>query len=254
MIKINRRKVNCPPSLDTSNKNLVESDYQEDDVIDALFEIQHSKCCYCEKKLKSLGSTAIWVEHLVARTDVGFLDAHGNTNWNEANAWENLLYSCSTCNRSKGTTPPFNLGVRILIDPSNCDIDPEDHVGFRINGVFIKYEKLTDLGKNTIEKLKLDKRIDCYSGFQIAQLDIDSSFGELGVALIYDDAITVESMLAKLTRLSSAHLPHASFRRKYINQKVDRFNNNELHEINQHYGKKIPPITVYVAKGYEVIE
>lgn len=96
------------------------------------------------------------------------------------------------------------------------------------------------------------ERIDVYKFLRNAQRDIDACFGEFVSALIDGDAITAESKLADLTRMSSAHLPHASFRRKYISQKVDRFNNNELQRINQHYGTQIQPITVHVANGYQV--
>ncbi len=254
MIKIDRHKVNCPLSLDISNEDLVENDYKHDDVIDALFEIQHEKCCYCEKDLIPLGKTARWVEHVVARTDARFRDANGNTNWNEANAWGNLLYSCSTCNRNKGATPAFDSnGRRNLIDPSYSGIDPEDHVGFLINGFLLKYEERTGLGKDTIEILKLDERDDFYSGFRIAKLELDACFGELVNALIDGKTSMAESKRATLRRMSSAHLLHASFRRKYIMQRVDSFNNNELPGICLQFSRKIKPITVDIANGHEVI-
>lgn len=256
MIKINRDRVDCPPGLDTSNRDLVEGDYKHDDVLDALLEIQHFKCCYCEKYLPSVGKSAMWVEHFVARTDISFKDALGNTIWNEANAWGNLLYSCSTCNRSKGKTPPFDSnGERRLIDPSYCRIDPEDHVEFFIDDVVIFYKERngSSLGKNTIENLKLKKRTDVYAALRKMELEIASMFSDLVTGLIEGNTVKADSMLADLTKMTSAHQPHASFCRKYVIQKVNKFNNNDLQTINQNYDTQIRPITVQVANGYEVI-
>jgi len=254
MIKINRRRVDCPSSLNTSNKALVESDYAQNDVLDALLEMQHFKCCYCEKDLPSVGRSAMWVEHFVARTDDSFIDANGNTNWNEANAWDNLLYTCSTCNRSKGTTHPFGSNNRRrLIDPSYCRIDPEIHIDFIIDDEVIFYKERTNLGKNTIENLKLKVRKDIYSALRIRKVEIDGDFAKLVNALIDGNTVKANSKLADLKKMTSAHQPHASFCRSYIIQKVSKFNNNHLQTINQHLGTQISPITVDVANGYQVI-
>jgi len=258
MIKIDRRRVDCPPRLDSSQRTLVKSDYNHDEVLGALLKMQYSKCCYCEKNLLLLGKSERWVEHFVAKTNDSFKDARGNINWNEANAWGNLLYACGTCNSSKGAKKPFDShGERNLIDPSYCRIDPEDHVEFSIEDVAIFYKERngSSLGKNTIENLKLEKRNDVYIALRKRKLEIDSIFSDLVNELSEEEEndVMVKSKRSDLTKMTSAHQPHASFCRKYITQKVDNFNSNDLQIINQKLGTRIQPITVDVAKGYEVI-
>jgi uncharacterized protein (TIGR02646 family) len=256
MIKIHRRKVGCPPSLDTRNKTLVENDYKRNDVHDALLKMQHFKCCYCEKDLSRSGKSEIWVEHFVAKTDDSFKDAGGNINWNEANAWENLLYACGTCNRSKGTIPPFDSnGKRNLINPSYSRINPEDHVEFFIEDVIIYYKERdgSSLGSNTIKNLKLKARHDVYSALRKREIEIDSIFSDLVDALSAGNDIVANSKLADLTKMTSAHQSHASFCRKYIIQQVNNFNGKGLQTLNQNLGTQIRPIKVQVASGYQVI-
>ncbi len=254
MIKIYRDRVDCPSRLDSSKRTLVKSDYKHDEVRDALLEMQLYKCCYCEKYLPLDGRTARWVEHFVAKTDDSFKYANGNTNWNKANAWENLLYACSTCNSRKGTTPPFDSNNRRnLIDPSYCRIDPEKHVEFSIKGVAISYKSRTRLGRNTIENLKLKERHDIYSRLRKMMLKIDSIFYDLVDELSVGNVGMVNSKLADIAKMTSARQPHASFCRKYIIQQVNKFNTKGLQTLNQNLGRRIQPITVPIAKGYEVI-
>lgn len=259
MIKIDRHRVDCPHKLDSSNRILRESDYNHDEVIAALSEMQHFKCCYCEKDLKPLGRTEKWVEHFVAQSDESFKDSSGNIDWNKANAWENLLYACGTCNRSKGKTPPFDSNNRRkLIDPSYDKIDPEKHIEFSINGTAISYKERnrSRLGKTTIKilKLKLEKRNDIYQALRKLQRSIDSIFDDFVNELSARDNLKANSMLRDLERMTSAHWPHASFCRKYIIQQVKKFNRNGLQALKQQFGIQIQPITVEVAKEHEVIE
>lgn len=255
MIKINRHKVNCPPKLDSSQRTLVKGDYSHDTVKDALLNIQNSKCCYCEKSLLDLGPSERWVEHFVAKTDNSFINA-GITDWDKANAWENLLYACGTCNRSKGATPPFDSNnVRILIDPSHNAIDPEDYIEFFIEGVaiFHKERNGSSLGSNTIQNLKLPTRKDVHRGLRKRKAEIDRIFGELASELSDKNDVMANTNLSNLSKMTSAHQPYASFCRKYILQKVDIFNNTDLHILNQNLGMQIQPITVTIADGYKVI-
>jgi uncharacterized protein (TIGR02646 family) len=234
---------------------LVKSDYSHKAVVDALLKMQHFKCCYCEKDLSSVGKPERWVDHFVAKTDDSFKDAGGNINWNEANAWGNLLYACGTCNSNKGVTAPFDAsGKRNLIDPSYCRIDPEDHIDFKIDGAVISYKERSRLGKNTIENLKLKKRADVYSVLRKMEIKIDSIFCDLVDGLSVGNDRVVNSKIADLTKMTSAHQSHASFCRKYIIQQVNKFNRNGLQTLNKNHGTRIRPITVKVANGYQIIE
>lgn len=255
MIRIKR--TDCPNHLDTSHKILVENDYHNDTVLDALLKMQHFKCCYCEKYLPPLGKSAKWVDHFIARTDNSFKNAAGIINWNRANAWSNLLYACSTCNSSKGTEKPFdNRGHRKLIDPSYPRIDPERYIGFYINDILIFYKEIngSNLGKSTIANMKLDIRKDLYSNHIKIKIEIDAIFSDFVSASIEGNEIKTNSKLIELRKMTSAHQPHASFCRKYIIQKVNKFNNNDLQIINQEFGMQLTPIDINIAKRSQVIE
>lgn len=253
MIKIKR--TSCPDCLDTTSRTLTENDYAQDDVVDALLDLQHFKCCYCEKSLPELGKTARWIEHFIPKTDDTFKNPDDSINWNLANAWTNLLYACSTCNSSKGNQRPFISGRRNLIDPSYSRIDPEKHIDFLIDDSLIVYTERnkSKLGKRTIENFKLKGRTDIYALLRKQKLQIDSLFAEIVNALIDNNWAMANSKLNDLSRTTSAHLPHTSFARKYIVQKVLRFNQIELPRINQYYGAQITPITVNIANGSQVI-
>jgi len=175
----------------------------------------------------------------------------------EANAWTNLMYSCNTCNRSKGTEKPFDniSGKRRLINPRYSRIDPEKHIDFKINGAVILYKerKGSFLGKNTISNLKLKIRHDIYSILRKCQNKIDALFGELIDALVAQNDAMVNSRINDLSKKTSANEPHAAFCRKYLSQKINTFNNDERQLINQEFNININPITIYIASGSIII-
>jgi hypothetical protein len=255
MIKIERGL--CPSRLDSTRRRLRSGDYHDPTVITGLLTMQHHKCCYCEKDLSKLGSSALWVDHFIAKTDESFMDSHGQTNWNLANAWNNLLMSCSTCNRSKGTEEPFDsiTGNRLLLDPCDSVIDPENHIGFIIEDVVIVYKSKngSTLGENTIKNFNFKKRIDIYSILRKIKLDIDYLFAELVNALTEDNKIVALSKKNDLIKMTSAHHPHASFCREYIKSIVQKFNNENVDKINGHLGLEIEPIRMNIAVGTQVI-
>jgi ribosome-associated translation inhibitor RaiA len=57
-----------------------------------------------------------------------------------------------------------------------------------------------------------------------------------------------------LETITSAHMSHASFSRKYVAQKIERFNSKDLNKINSHYHLNIQPINVTMASGHQVIK
>lgn len=254
MIKIKRG--DCPESLNSTSKILAKNDYKKDDVISSLWGMQHQKCCYCEKDLTDIGKPERWVEHFVPQSDKSFKTA-GVTDWNLANAWENLLYTCAACNLNKGSQPPFaENGDRILIDPSFSEIDPEEYIGFKVDGYMIVYKEKNDrtLGKNTINNLKLKKRTDNYKYLKIIMGKINSIFSSLYDCLIHDQTLLVSSKLLDLSRMTSSHLHHAGFSRYYIGKKLDEFNTISIPQINDYFNKSIDPLTVDIAKEYRWIK
>ena len=103
MIKINKNLKDVPATLDSDltqqrrnelidaeeykNEGVYNSRYKMKDIKAKLKDIYHSKCAFCEQK-----SEAFHVEHFRPK-DIYYWLAY---------SWDNLLYSCPTCNTKKG--------------------------------------------------------------------------------------------------------------------------------------------------------
>lgn len=107
-----------------------------------LWQMQHRKCCYCEHKTKRSYND---VEHFRPKTraDRRPSGSVGTGYWWLAWTWENLLFSCSTCNRSE-KNDAFPLGTKdelapegappglerpLVIDPAGA-VNPMMHLRF----------------------------------------------------------------------------------------------------------------------------
>ena len=116
MIRINRSQP-APRILSTSNAN---DRYRHRDVVDALLQMQHAKCCYCEIYIADSGAGK-QVEHF--RPQSLYEDLRY--------AWDNLLLACAECNHAKlDQFPESESKEPLLLDPSDPSIDPEDHIAF----------------------------------------------------------------------------------------------------------------------------
>lgn len=108
-----------------------------------LWRAQHSKCCYCEQRIPQGFND---VEHYRPKASAdrrpGCNHTHGY--WWLAFTWENLLFSCPACNRSKkksrfpldvgalaltAENPPPGNERPLLIDPSSI-VNPIEHIEF----------------------------------------------------------------------------------------------------------------------------
>ena len=97
--------------------------YRHGDVVDALLQMQHAKCCYCEIYIADSG-VGKQVEHFRPQSQFR----------NLRYSWDNLLLACAECNHAKSDQfPEFETGGAVLLDPSDPDTDPEDHIGFIVN-------------------------------------------------------------------------------------------------------------------------
>jgi uncharacterized protein (TIGR02646 family) len=126
--------------------------YAHDTVKSALIAMQHSKCCYCERRIGEAGD----VEHFRPKgsvcQDEYTAELVPGYYW-LAYEWDNLLYACKECNqRHKGVLFPLadpTKRVRshksadrvvdeasLLIDPSRTD--PEPLIGFREEFAFAR--------------------------------------------------------------------------------------------------------------------
>ncbi len=175
MIKIERCE--CPKELGDSPS---EGDkYRCKKVVQKLWEMQYGKCCYCEQRIPSEGHSKA-VEHFKPKSIFKYL----------RNDWKNLLLVCPQCNGRKSNRFPVKLTEEsgetkvvyiktesdakpLIIDPSNPDIDPEEHIDFIVDdaddvyGLIIARDN-SKLGQLTIEVVRLynefytDKRRDYY--------------------------------------------------------------------------------------------
>ncbi len=101
MIKV-EKNIGIVPKCLESNKA-----YNCDDVKRELRLVYNSKCCYCETKL----TKNYEIEHFRPQSEYKWLK----------NSWSNLLFVCSSCNKSKGNR--FEVSsTKITEKPENIDI------------------------------------------------------------------------------------------------------------------------------------
>jgi len=250
MIKINRTV--CPECLQKPAYKFVEQDCKRKEIIEALSKMQHGKCCYCERKLE-VGRTEREVEHYVPRS--AFKDRYGNIQWHLANKWENLLYACRSCNSKKGSQLPFNNTTNEceIIDPSCGNIDPEDHIDFVVEGLFITFKGKNEspLGRSTIDKLKFTERGDLLSRLRKIKTEIEVHFMELTNALVDNNIIGLKHRRKELSRSMSAHCPFTAFQRNFIAKRLKELNENEIPKLKQQYGEDFERIEVHFLHGSE---
>lgn len=116
--------------------------YNKPSVVKTLWAMQNEKCCYCEQKIPVWGHAKA-VEHYRPQSVFKC----------KINHWPNLLLACSQCNGKKSNKFPVELtndsgqpkvvylkrnrqGKPLIIDPSDKNIDPEEHIDFVVdNGV-----------------------------------------------------------------------------------------------------------------------
>ena len=133
MIKIQRPE--CPAILQGAAR---DSDlYRHPDVVSELWNMQHGKCCYCERRIPATGHGKS-VEHFAPKGI--FKDRR--------NHWSNLFLACPKCNGTKSNQFPVLLNKNAheneilyvkearedppaLIDPSK--LNPELHLAYHID-------------------------------------------------------------------------------------------------------------------------
>lgn len=251
MIKI--RRTSAPDCLDKPDHEFVEGDYKRGEVKTTLLDMQHGKCCYCERKISDLANTEREIEHYVPQS--AFKDGNGNIRWHLANKWENLLCVCRSCNSSKGQQLPINSTTndREIINPSYTDIDPEDHIGFSIDDYLISFKAQDNspLGRSTIEKLGFRGRSDLFGEFRKIGVEIEITIMHLVNAYINNDVPAISSMTNELSRITSAHWPFASFKRKYIKKRMQELT-SKRHRFKSVDGKSLDPFEVHINSGYDI--
>lgn len=186
MISISRNRARVPPELVSDGaarltehrrvrpRRSVDFDrsvYGSESVKSALHEMQHAKCCYCEKDCECRYED---VEHFRPKTEA--IHAPGRIAagyWWLAYAFDNLLFACRQCNATKGSRFPLTPGARalvpeehpattpeeaLLLDPTRDR--PEEHLTFQRlpgKGYQIAPRNGSARGRKTIEVLGLDR-------------------------------------------------------------------------------------------------
>lgn len=157
MIKIHR----APSPAVLARKTKKSDLYHHEAVIKTLWEMQHQKCCYCERLLPLKGRGKE-VEHFRPKSRYPEL----------RNTWENLLLACPICNDKKADHFPVFIapdqvayeasvsGEAAMIDPSK--VDPEEHLDYYFDAhdqdavLNAQIGAKTRIGRETIGVLGLD--------------------------------------------------------------------------------------------------
>lgn len=145
--------------------------YSSAEVRDALWSMQHQKCCFCEREYERSFST---VEHFRPKARAVREDGRNEIGyWWLAYEFENLYFACQSCNNSKRDHFPLQPGApplrypdkpwssreaALLLDPGYDD--PEEHLTFveMPNGrIQIAPREGSEWGRTTIRVAALDR-------------------------------------------------------------------------------------------------
>jgi uncharacterized protein (TIGR02646 family) len=96
--KTNRKRENCIKDRKYHYKKDFDQRYKQRDVKDALVQLYHQKCAFCEQKIlecrdHNLEDCTQTIEHYRPKSSYYWL----------AFSWDNLLLCCHRCNQNKGS-------------------------------------------------------------------------------------------------------------------------------------------------------
>jgi uncharacterized protein (TIGR02646 family) len=132
---------------------------------EVLRDASYGKCVWCESQLGSTGPADI--DHYRPKHRAEGLrkgDIQPDHYWWLAYSWDNLVFSCQSCNRAKRTRFPV-VGKRLepgdpvgaeqplLLNPYGAD-DPSEHLRFEVDGTV---RPISERGDVTIEVLALNR-------------------------------------------------------------------------------------------------
>lgn len=132
-----------------------KSPWNVDWLKEALLDLSHKKCAYCEGRL-DIKSDYMEVEHFRDKSDYP----------DDVLKWENLLPSCKHCNGHKST---HNVVAEPIINPFVDE--PKEHI--YLKSYLYKYRD--DLGKTTIDVLDLN---DC-TRLVVARFELGTQLNKL---------------------------------------------------------------------------
>lgn len=213
MIMIDRSRGECPQSLREGSR--WDSPRCHAEIVEALHEMQHGKCCYCEKKIAKQGHGQE-LEHFRPKAPNMFPELE--------NDWTNLLHTCSCCNGKKLNKFPVDSNNNaLLIDPTDPEVDPEDHLEFNVNDMDLNYGRVlpkrnSECGRATLETIGLDlarKRYERVSSLK----ELIRTYHEIREAEIVQDSETKKQKIRAFEDMLLANNKHAAFRRAFARAK-----------------------------------
>lgn len=129
--------------LQSDNKRPSTSQYAHKSIIDALMNISHGKCFYCEKKLEGLPKE---VDHLI----------EVSVDKSKAFEWNNLYLASKECNDGRPTEN--DIPKAEILDPcQDSDEEIQNHLTFEDEHAIPKDN--SEKGEKTILKFKLNSQL-----------------------------------------------------------------------------------------------
>ena len=231
MIRINRGA--CPACL---TRKVAKEAYRKRQVVDALWRMQHGKCCYSETKIPGDGHGKA-VEHFRPQSKF---------KW-KRNEWKNLLLVCPQCNGKKSDVFPEELADAedvpkvistqssggaggTLIDPSDQSVDPEEHITYVLDdrdplfGQIIPRDG-SALGRTTIEITGIDHDHFFRARQRRALEVLLVEYQILLLAVSDENPDARNARLARFSQLMSANSEFAGLAREFARDRKldDRF-------------------------------
>jgi uncharacterized protein (TIGR02646 family) len=183
-------------------------------VVEKLHTMQHGKCCYCEKKIDTVGNEQA-IEHIRPQAQNQFPQLK--------NEWANLLHACANCNGKKKNQFPVDASNNpLIINPSEPLIDPEDHFDFEVDDEEVSFGRIKAKSnfaqaEKTIEVIGLDlvaRRHDRCSIY----IDLYKAYIEI-VRAQAEDEITKGQKIQAFEAMLGANSPYAAFARVFARKK-----------------------------------
>ena len=235
--------------------------YHRREVREALSELFHGKCAYCETRTAATGP--LDVELFRPKGSVSERPDHPGYWW-LAGVWENFLAACVDCNRSRvingsrsgkanrfpledeserAFSPGKEMRERpLLLDP--CSDFPEDHLVFDEHGLV---SSETPRGQTTIAVLGLN-RPGLVSARRAAALQIAARLRALTTIVRQAADPEFRKELERLTRelgaMTEASEEYAALKRQLIKPALEKlFGQQELQKVTAKWGAAVPTIT-----------
>lgn len=188
----------------------VQKRYNRREIKDALVNMFHGKCAYCESPIGVVAYGHI--EHFCPKSlcvDKTF-------------SWENLLLACDRCNVGKGTKFPVDvMDNPLLIDPTDSRVDPNNHLKFSWDekAKLASIYGLDDKGRKTVEIFDLNG-----TGGRIDLIKARSRQVRNLLALLILTRQNNQEALDLLHEACQPDAPYSAFAHAYITEVISQIN------------------------------